>query len=198
MSYYNSAAYARRQLTTALMSMRPTATTEQAFADPSSRFWRTRIKMRNHIAEHANSGVVDQLVDTLYRLPGVWTEAQYADRMSTIRTLAMEAFDYGHICLSGTNDFLETFNMEPMYVEECGVDDYTCEDSDCVVCYPSTRKTVTVTVEITFTVDNTEGTDATESDVERYLSIDVHTDRVDDVDSDADWNITNVDVELDD
>lgn len=178
---------------TLISGQRPRASAD--VLEPSSRWWRVRQAMRRHIERNVSMYVASGLTDQLYSLPGIWTEDQYTARMDEIRDMGIEAYEADHICHEGMNRFFDAFGID-VYDPTCGEFDYECGDSDCQTCNPQTTKTVTVTVEITLTITNDADADDTESDVERYLSIELGTGSIDDVENEN-WEITSTTVDVD-
>lgn len=176
---------------TLISGQRPRASAD--VLEPSSRWWRVRQAMRRHIERNVSMYVASGLTDQLYNLPGIWTEDQYTARMDEIRDMGIEAYEADHICHEGMNRFFDAFGID-VHDPTCGEFDYEC--GDCETCNPQTTKTVTVTVEITLTITNDADADDTESDVERYLSIELGTGSIDDVESEN-WEITSTSVDVD-
>lgn len=171
----------------------PVATPDTAH--PSVMWLSIRSRMIAHIADHASERVERIAIKQLYAYGTPWTAFALADIMDDIRDRGIELCDDEYICERGFNDFLTEFGL-PEYerMPMCGDDSYTCDDDDCDVCYPNTRKTVTVTVRLTFTVDNNADEYDTRRDVEKYLDIEI-AGNVDDMDTDSlTFDVTHIDV----
>lgn len=145
--------------------------------------WRdTRNQMRQHIRGHVDSGSIERVLAAFDRLNQrmgpIYTDSALAERLAAIRIKAIQWYERGVICWSGTKQFVDRFGLEDIECEDVAHPGYThfeCDDDYCQNpdCERSERThTVTINVRMTFTIRNQSDSYDTRDEIRRHAYID--------------------------